>query len=111
VAGAGLRLNPLPDYFTGAFHAVGQHHALQIHPDADARHLTVVHPPMPAKAIARHLQAFAGDFANVQRHQIIGLRFAAVTAAQPTSASTYFYSSGFAEIIWQVEQVQRPEYP
>jgi hypothetical protein len=77
----------------------------KVHPDADARHLTVVHQPLPAKAAARHQQALAGDLANVQRHGIAGFRFAAVAAAPPTSASAHFYSPVFAEINWQVEQV------
>jgi hypothetical protein len=92
------------DHFAGALHAVGQHHVLPIHPNADARHLTVVHRPLPAKAAARHQQALARDLADVQRHGIVGLCFAAVAAATPTSDATHFYSPVFAEIIWQVAQ-------
>ena len=105
VAGCGLRLHPLLYHFAGALHAVGQRNAFKaIHPDSDARHLTVIHQPLPAKAIARHQQTLAGNFADVQRHGIIGLLFAAVATAPPASASAHFYSPVFAEIIWQVEQ-------
>jgi hypothetical protein len=69
-----------------------------------ARHLAVVNRPLPAKAPARHQQALAGDLANVQWHEIIGLRLASVAPAPSTSAPTHFYSPVFAEINWQVEQ-------
>jgi hypothetical protein len=101
-----LRLHPLLDHFAGALHAVGQHHAVvKVHPDADASHLSVVDQPLPAKAHARPQKPLASDFANVQRHGFIGLRFAAEAALPPTSTSSHFYSPVFAEINWQVKQV------
>jgi hypothetical protein len=99
-------------HFAGALQAVGQHHAMvKVHPDTDASYLAVIHCPLPAKAIARHQQAFAGDLADVQGHGITGLRFAAVAGLPSTSASAHFYSPVFAEINWQVEQLSWPENP
>jgi hypothetical protein len=101
-----LRLNPLFVHFASALHAPGQHHALvKDHFDADACHLSVVNQPLPTKAAAWHQQALASNLANVQRHGVAGLRFAAEAALPPTSTSSHFYSPVFAEINWQVEQV------
>jgi hypothetical protein len=105
VARCGLRSYPLRDYFASAFHLVGQQHALKVHSYADACYRLVIYKPLPAEAIAHGQQSFASHFAYVQRHRIVGFRFAAVAGASPTSASTHFLFSSFAEINWQVAQV------
>jgi hypothetical protein len=96
VAGCGLRLHPLFDYFSAAPHAPGQNYAfLKVHLYVDARDRLVVDQPLPTKAPPLPQQSFAGDLVDVQGHGVAGLRFAAIAALPPTSASAHFYPPRF----------------